>query len=122
MIRLSAFSLKAVYPFFDNEEVSFVNQSKSSLGECYCRSGDQEAGEKVIRELIRQYPDRVVGYIAMEMAFSIRKMNGHTAADEDLLKILEDANNYPVIDGESYDLDRRISFLKQEIANFEAKI
>ncbi len=107
--------------YFDNEEDSFVNQFKSSLGECYCRSGDQEAGEKVIRELIRQYPNRVVGYIAMEMAFSIRERNGQTAADKERLKILEDAKNYPVIDGENYDLDRRISSLKQEIANLEAK-
>ena len=107
--------------YFANEDYRLVNQFKSSLGECYCRSGDQEAGEKVIRELIRQYPNRAIGYIAMEMAFSIREMNGQAAAHEERLKILEDAKKYPVIDGKDCDLDRRISYLKQEIANLEAK-
>lgn len=36
---------------FADENDLFINQFKSSLGECYCRSGDQQTGEKVIREL-----------------------------------------------------------------------
>ena len=74
--------------YFANEDAIFVNQFKSSLGECYCRSGDQEAGEKVIGELIQQYPNRAVGYIAMEMAFSFREKNGQAATLEKRLQIL----------------------------------
>jgi len=106
---------------FADEDDMFVNQIKSSLGECYCRSGDQEAGEKVLRELIRQYPDKAYGYIGMEMALSIREMNGQAPAHEERLKILEDAKKYPVIDGKDFDLDRRISHLKEEIANLEIR-
>lgn len=107
--------------YFANEDDRFVNQFQSSLGECYCRSGDQEVGEKVIRELIHQYPNRAIGYIGMEMALSIRKMNGQAPAHEERLKILEDAKNYPVIDGENFDLESRISYLKKEIANLEIR-
>ncbi|MFH1152497.1 MAG: SEC-C metal-binding domain-containing protein [Pseudomonadota bacterium] len=113
--------LKEFLAFFDDEDTLFVNQFKSSLGECYCRSGDQEAGEKVMRELIRQYPDRMVGYIGMEMALSIRKMDDEALALEKRLKILEEAKEFPVIDGEDFDLDRRIVDLKKEKANLEAK-
>ena len=107
--------------FFVDEDALLVNQFKSSLGECYCRSGDQVAGEKVMRELIRQYPDRMVGYIGMEMALSIRKMDDEALALEERLKILEEAKQFPVIDGKDFDLDRRIVDLKKEIANLEAK-
>jgi len=106
---------------FADEDAKFINQFKSSLGECYCRSGDQEAGEKVMRELIRQYPDRMVGYIGMEMALSIRKMSDEALALEERLKIFKEAKKFPVIDGKDYDLDRRIFYLKKEIANLEAK-
>jgi hypothetical protein len=104
-----------------DEDDSFVNQFKSSLGECYCRSGNQEAGEKVMMELIRQYPDKAVGYIGMEMALSIREMNGQASTHEERLKILEDAMKYPVIDWKNFDLDKRISHLKQEIADLAKK-
>lgn len=106
---------------FADEDAILVNQFKSSLGEFYCRSGDQETGEKVMRELIRQYPDRMVGYIGMEMALSIKKMNDEALALEERLKILEEAKKFPVIDGKNFDLDRRIFDLKKEIANLEAK-
>ena len=74
-----------------------------------------------MRELIRRYPDRMVGYIGMEMALSIRKMNDEVLALEERLKILEEAKKFSVIDGKDYDLDRRIFDLKKEIANLEAK-
>ena len=106
---------------FADEDTIIVNQFKSSLGEIYCRSGDQETGEKVMRELIRQYPDRMIGYIGMEMAISIKKMNDEALALEERLNILEEAKKFPVIDGENFDLDRRIFDLKKEIANIEAK-
>ena len=107
--------------FFADEDAMFVNQFKSSLGECYCRCGDQEAGEEVMRELIRQYPDRMVGYLGMEMALSIRKMEDEAPALKERLKILEEAKRFPVIDGKNNDLDRRILDLEEEIANLEAK-
>lgn len=44
--------LKDFLAFFADEDAQFINQFKSSLGECYCRSGDQEAGDKMMRELI----------------------------------------------------------------------
>ncbi len=102
---------------FADENTAFVNQFKSSLGEFYCRSGDQEAGEKVMEEMIRQCPDRAVGYVGMEIALSMRKMNDKAPALEERLKIMEDAKKFPVIDGEVYDLDRRIFDLKKEIAD-----
>ena len=63
----------------------------------------------------------MVGYIGMEMALSIRKMNDEALALEERLKILEEAKKFPVIDGKDYDLDRRIFDLKKEIGNLEAK-
>ncbi|WP_413911444.1 YecA family protein [Desulfobacula sp.] len=113
--------LKEFLACFADEDAIFINQFKSSLGECYCRSGDQEAGEKVMRELIRQYPDRMAGYIGMEMVLSIKKMSDEALTLEERLKILEGAKKIPVIDGKDYDLDRRIFDLKKEIANLEAK-
>ena len=107
--------------YFADEDDSLVNNFKQALGECYCRSGDQEAGEKVSRELIQQYPNRMVGYISMEMALLIREKNGQSGTYEKRLKILEEAKKYPVIDGKDYDLDSRISDLKQKTANFEKR-
>ena len=79
---------------FADEDAIIVNQFKSYLGEFYCRSGDQETGEKVMRELIRQYPDRMVGYNGMEMALSIKKMNDEVLALEERLEILEEAKKF----------------------------
>ncbi|MDA3896513.1 MAG: SEC-C metal-binding domain-containing protein [Desulfobacteraceae bacterium] len=113
--------LKDFIACFADEDDMFINQFKSSLGEFYCRSGDQAAGEEMMSELIRQYPDKAFGYIGMEIAFSIRELNGQAPAHVERLKILEDAKKYPVIDGESFDLDSRISHLKKEMANLETK-
>jgi hypothetical protein len=74
-----------------------------------------------MRELIRQYPDRMVGYIGMEMALSIKKTKDEALALEERLKILEEAKKFPVIDGKNFDLDRRIFDLKKEIVNLETK-
>jgi len=63
----------------------------------------------------------MVGYIAMERALLIREKNGQSGTHEERLKILEEAKKYPVIDGKDYDLDIRISGLKQEIASFEKR-
>lgn len=105
---------------FADEDTDFVNQFKSTLGELYCRSGNQDAGEKMLTDLIRQYPDRAIGYIGMDMAVSIRKMDNEISALEERLKILEEAKNIPVIDGEGYDLDSRISHLKEMIEDLAA--
>lgn len=106
---------------FADEDAMLVNQFKTSLGECYCRAGNQEAGEKVMQDLISRYPDRMIGYIGMDMAISIRKMDDEKSALEERLTILEKAKDFPVVDGKDFDLDRRISDLKKEIANLEAK-
>jgi hypothetical protein len=55
------------------------------------------------------------------MVLSIKKMSNEAQALEERLMILEAAKKFPVIDGEDYDLDRRIFDLKKEIANLEAK-
>jgi len=99
--------------YFANEDAHLINQFRSTLGECYCYCGDQEAGEKVMEGLIKQYPDRVMGYIGMETAYHIKEKNGDQEAHKQRLKILEQAKNYPVIDGDDYDLDKRISWLSK---------
>jgi len=106
---------------FADEDTDFVNQFKSSLGELYCRAGNQDTGEKVLADLIRKHPDRGVGYIGMETAVSIRKMDDESSALKERLNILEMAKNAPVMDGESYDLDRRIRHLKEMIQDLTAK-
>ncbi len=116
--KLGTIYLSEFLTYFVDDDEHLVNNFKSALGECYCRSGDQEAGEKVSRELIQQYPNKMVGYIAMETALSIGEKNGQTGNREKKLKLLEAAKNYPVIDGDDYDLDRRIAYLKEEIVKF----
>jgi len=53
--------------------------------------------------------------IGMEMALSVRELNGLTPAHKERLQILEEAKNYPVIDGDGYSLNARIDDLKAQI-------
>jgi len=106
---------------FADEDTDFINQFKSSLGELHCRAGNQDTGEKILVDLIREHPDRMVGYIGMETAISLRKMDDESSVLKEQLKILEMAKNVPVMDGEKYDLDRRIRHLKESIQKLTAK-
>ena len=103
--------------YFSDENGLLIKNFRSSLGELYCRSGKQEMGEKTMRELIDQYPNEAFGYIGMEMALSVRELNGQAPAYKERLQILEEAKNYPVIDGDGYSLKARIDDLKAEIKN-----
>jgi len=101
--------------YFSDEDDLLIKNFRTSLGELYCRAGKQEMGEKKMRELIDQYPNEVCGYIGMEMALSVRELNGLTPAHKERLQILEEAKNYPVIDGDGYSLNARIDDLKAQI-------
>ena len=68
----------------------------------------------MINELIRQYPDKTSGYIAMETALFIREKADQKITCADRLRILEEARDYPVIDGENFGLNERITYLKKE--------
>ncbi len=101
--------------YFPNEDAHLVNQFSASLAESYCRSGEQAAGEHLMQQLIEKHPDDVVGYIGMEKALSMRELNDQSPTLYARLEILEAAKQYPVTNGDDYDLDRRIDFIKKTI-------
>jgi hypothetical protein len=86
----------------------------SDMAEMYALSGDQDKGERLIREFIKNEPQSARGYAVLSQIISYRPKNGGETCIEDQIKILEQAQSYPVIDGEDYCLEGRLEDLRKE--------
>jgi hypothetical protein len=100
---------------FPDEDDLLLGSFRVTLAELYCRVGDQEAGEQLMREEIEGFPSRARGYVGMEIALSYRTRNGRPPAYAEQLQILEKARQNRVVDGDEYDLNLRIRDLRTMI-------
>lgn len=101
--------------FLPKTDDLIIKNFTSGLGEMYCKAGHQEKGEEIMKNLIKDFPDKVVGYVGLESVLALREKNGYAPAYKEQLEILEKAKSYPVVDGENYGLDGRIEDARKEV-------
>ncbi len=92
----------------------FIDSFIGDIAEMYALSGDQDKGERLMRELIENEPQSAKGYAVLAQIISYRPKNGGRACIEEQIKILEQAQSYPVVDGKDYSLEDRLEDLKKE--------
>lgn len=100
--------------YFSNEDDELLLHSfMSDMAEMYALSGDQDKGESLMREFIEKYPNLARGYVTLAWIIRYRKRNSGDESIEDQLKVLEQARDYPVVDGKDFSLKERIAYLKK---------
>jgi len=98
---------------FPGESELFLLNFRADLGEFYYLARRDEQGERVLLELIRDYPDRAAGYARLADILAHGARKGETAIDPLRAQtILEDALARPVTDASEYDLENRLEDLR----------
>jgi len=105
--------------FFSNNE-ELIKPLQRSLAELYSRADNHEKGEQIMTEFIKRYPEDASGYIGMDTVIAIKPSVDKQLKLKERLQILEQARNYPVINGDDYDLNMRIDDLKKELQTLKA--
>jgi hypothetical protein len=100
---------------FPDQDDLLLGGFRVTLAELYCRVGDQESGEQLMRQEMERFPTKTRGYVGMEMVLSYRTRNGLPPAYAERLQVLEKARQNRVVDGDAYDLNLRIRDLRTMI-------
>ena len=97
---------------FPDEDELFLINFRSDMGELLGLAGEPERGERVFLELIRDYPDKAVGYACLADLLAYGPTPGSDAIDRQRAqRVLEEALARPVTDAADYDLALRLSKL-----------
>jgi hypothetical protein len=110
--RMGARLCEQVLARFTGDEGLFIRNFRAELGEFYYMEGRHDGGERVLMDLIRDHPDRAIGYA------SLANLLAHGACRDDgpidpqrARALLEEALALPVIDAEDYGLEYRLNEL-----------
>jgi hypothetical protein len=107
---------------FPEESELFRLNFRADLGEfCYLAGRDQQ-GERVLLDLIRDYPDRAAGYARLADLLAYGARRGEPPLDQERAQmLLETALARPVSDATDYDLQTRLNDLRssREVATGE---
>ena len=106
---------------FPHEDDLLLGNFRMSLAELYCRVTNQDAGEELMREEMKNFPRKTRGYVGMEAVLSYRSRNGRPPAYAEQLQVLERARKNRVTDGEDFDLTLRIEELKCTVGDLIEK-
>lgn len=101
--------------YFGRKDDHCTGNYKVALAECYCRIREYKKGEKLMINLINEDPTKVQGYVGMEQVLSFQEERNSQEILKERLKILKKANDFPVIDGQDYDLTIRIEDLERSL-------
>ena len=99
---------------FPDEEELFRRNFRGDLGVLYFMAGKAEQGEKVLLELIRDYPDHATGYAFLSDRLGLGFAPSPQGKPIDLaraIRLLEEALARPVKDAADYDLQARLDDL-----------
>ena len=115
--RMGVTYLQEVLEAFKDLDGQLRLSFQCSLAELHWKSGNQEKAEQSFKALIKQNEQRAIGYIGLADALTVgRKRNDLTPAYQEALDILEQARNRPVSDGEDFDLDKTIAYMRDSQA------
>ncbi len=96
---------------FSDEDSQFLNNFKASLGEFHYLAAEAQEGEKILTDLIYDYPQCAIGYAYLADMLGAAKYNPTGDAPVDLdraIDLLEKALAYPVEDAADFDLEKRL--------------
>lgn len=106
---------------FVDERPLFLRNFRTDLGHFHFLAGNPSDGEQVLRGVIRDHPERAVGYarLADLLAYGARH------ADEPIdpqkaQKVLEDALARPVMDAARFDLELRLQEIRDSVATAQS--
>lgn len=99
---------------FRDEDGHYLVNVRADLGELYFRAGRGAEGERVVRDLVRDFPDEATGYVRLADALLERGEPGDAA---EALSVLDAAKARPVEDLAGWDLDPRIDALRRRLEN-----
>ncbi len=97
---------------FSDEDSHFLNNFKASLGEFHYLAAEAQEGEKILTDLINDYPQLAIGYAYLADMLGSAQYNPNADAPFDLdraINLLEKALAYPVEDARAYDLEERLN-------------
>ncbi len=98
---------------FPDETELFRLNFRADLGEFYYLAGRPQDGERVLLNLIRDYPDRAAGYARLSDILAYGARRHDTPRDPQRAeKLLEDALARPVTDASDCDLATRLDDLR----------
>ncbi len=98
---------------FPDETELFRLNFRADLGEFYYLAGRPQDGERVLLNLIRDYPDRAAGYARLSDILAYGARRHDTPLDPQRAeKLLEDALARPVTDASDCDLATRLDDLR----------
>jgi hypothetical protein len=103
---------------FSDEDEYFNEHFRADLGEFYYMGGCAEDGERVLLELIRDRPHRSAGYVTLAQILERGARRGDDSIDpRRALRLLEEAESWPVSDGRDWDLAVRLKDLRDMVAS-----
>lgn len=112
--RIGVRLCKEVLAHFPGEEGWFVTNFRADLGEFHFLAGAPAAGERVLLALIRDHPDRAIGYARLADLLGRGPAPDRAPLDRERAReLLEQALAWPVIDAAEYDLERRLAELRE---------
>lgn len=102
-----------VLAHFPDEDELFVINFRAQLGEFYFMAAEHEQGKRVFSELIRDHPDRAIGYARLADLLGYGPTPNSGPIDLQFAQeLLERALARPVSDATDYDLDTRLADLR----------
>jgi len=103
-----------VLAHFPDEDELFVINFRAQLGEFYFMAAEHEQGKRVFSELIRDHPDRAIGYAQLAGLLGYGPTPNSGPIDLQFAQeLLERALARPVSDAADYDLDARLADLRE---------
>ena len=110
--RIGVQLCEEVLAHFPGEDELFLINFRADLGEFHFLAGEHTEGERVLLELIRDYPDSAAGYARLADFFGYGPTPGSEPIDRDRAQaLLEQALARPVSDAADYDLEKRLAEL-----------
>ena len=101
---------------FPDEDELFLINFRGDLGELLCLAGKPERGERVLLELIRDYPDTAAGYARLADLLGYGPTPGSEPIDRQrAVQVLEEALARSVTDAADYDLELRLSDMRRSL-------
>jgi SEC-C motif len=105
---------------FPDETSLWLENFRASLGEFHFVAGNPVEGEKVLTELIADFPHRSVGYAHLSDMLGTAKYNVGQDQPLDLpaaINLLERGLAYPVEDAPDHDLEGRLGRLREALGS-----
>ncbi len=108
---------------FRDEDELFVLNFRADLGEFHFLAAQHNDGERVLLELIRDYPDRAAGYARLADLLGYGPTPNSQPIDlQRAQALIEQALARPVTDAPQYDLETRLADLREHALEWQNRL